>query len=133
MPCLAIPFSDTETCKRLKEVLMGRFHVMVVSEPSGNMDGKTLNPNVAEVIEDHGLEVYPFTPEKLDELAVMDEAKLEAGYGIWDLGSGWSFCCKRCEFDLHPKCALKEDENTGTQKGKDGFAMEMSAAKLKLT
>jgi len=37
-----------------------------------------LNPNVAEVIEDRGLEVYPFTPKKLDELAVIDKAKLEA-------------------------------------------------------
>jgi hypothetical protein len=33
---------------------------------------------VAEVIEDRGLEVYPFTPKKLDEFAVIEKAKLEA-------------------------------------------------------
>ena len=33
---------------------------------------------MAEVIEDRGLEVYPFTPKKLDELAVIEKAKLEA-------------------------------------------------------
>jgi nucleoredoxin len=41
-------------------------------------DGKTLNPNVAELIEEHGIEAYPFTPEKLDELAAIEKAKLES-------------------------------------------------------
>jgi len=41
-------------------------------------DGKTLNPNVAELIEEHGIEAYPFTPEKLDELAAIERAKLES-------------------------------------------------------
>jgi len=41
-------------------------------------DGKTLNPNVAELIEEHGIEAYPFTPEKLDKLAAIEKAKLES-------------------------------------------------------
>ena len=47
-----------------------------------------------------------------------------------DMGSGWSFCCRRCEFDLHPKCALKEDENTGTQKGKEGWILSRPESRI---
>ena len=60
MPWLALPF---KTIPNL--VIIGQ-------------DGKTLNPNVAELIEDHGIEAYPFTPEKLDELAAIEKAKLES-------------------------------------------------------
>jgi nucleoredoxin len=40
-------------------------------------DGKTLHPNVAEAVQDHGIDAYPFTPEKfveLDEIAKAKEA-----------------------------------------------------------
>jgi nucleoredoxin len=40
-------------------------------------DGKALHHNVAEAIADHGIDAYPFTPEKfveLDEIAKAKEA-----------------------------------------------------------
>ncbi|GKV22888.1 hypothetical protein SLEP1_g32703 [Rubroshorea leprosula] len=33
-------------------------------------------------------------------------------------GRVWSYYCKECDFDLHPNCALKQDE------GADGDAKE---------
>ncbi|KAJ0016926.1 hypothetical protein Pint_09664 [Pistacia integerrima] len=38
-------------------------------------DGKTLNSNVAEAVEEHGVEAFPFTPEKFAELAEIEKAK----------------------------------------------------------
>jgi nucleoredoxin len=38
-------------------------------------DGKTLHPNVVEAIEDHGIDAYPFTPEKFVELNEIAKAK----------------------------------------------------------
>jgi nucleoredoxin len=41
--------------------------------------------------------------------------------GCGETGNSCSFYCKQCDFDLHPKCALKEDEDTGSEKGKEGW------------
>jgi nucleoredoxin len=38
-------------------------------------DGKTLHTNVVEAIEDHGIDAYPFTPEKFVELNEIAKAK----------------------------------------------------------
>ncbi|KAL3577890.1 hypothetical protein D5086_019394 [Populus alba] len=241
MPWLALPFKD-KSCKKLARYFELRTipNLVIIGQ-----DGKTLNPNVVELIEDHGIEAYPFTPEKLDELAAIEKAKLESqtlesvlvngendfvidksgskvrvsdlvgknillyfsaqwcppcraflpklieayhtikgkgnafeearmhltAYGAdafpfteehlkqleeeieekakgWpekvkhelhtehelirakrkayickgcrETGYSWSFYCKQCDFDLHPKCALKEDEDTGSEKGKEG-------------
>jgi nucleoredoxin len=74
MPWLALPFKD-KSCKKLAQYFELRTipNLVIIGQ-----DGKTLNPNVAELIEDHGIEAYPFTPEKLDELAAIEKAKLES-------------------------------------------------------
>nr|TKR84445.1 putative nucleoredoxin 1 isoform X1 [Populus alba] len=74
MPWLALPFKD-KSCKKLARYFELRTipNLVIIGQ-----DGKTLNPNVVELIEDHGIEAYPFTPEKLDELAAIEKAKLES-------------------------------------------------------
>lgn len=74
MPWLAVPFKD-KCCEKLARYFdLESLPTIVVIGP----DGKTLNPNVAELIEEHGIEAYPFTPEKLAELAEIEKARLEA-------------------------------------------------------
>ncbi|GMN41605.1 hypothetical protein TIFTF001_010834 [Ficus carica] len=71
MPWLALPFKD-KTCEKLVRYFeLSTLPTLVIVGP----DGKTLNPNVAELIEEHGIDAYPFTPEKLDELAEIEKAK----------------------------------------------------------
>ncbi|XP_034908653.1 probable nucleoredoxin 1 [Populus alba] len=74
MPWLALPFKDKSCEKLVRYFELGTIPNLVII----GQDGKTLNPNVAELIEDHGIEAYPFTPEKLDELAAIEKAKLES-------------------------------------------------------
>ncbi|XP_057949039.1 probable nucleoredoxin 1 [Malania oleifera] len=74
MPWVALPFKDKSCDKLIRYFELRTLPTLVVIGP----DGKTLNPNVAELIEDHGIEAYPFTPEKLAELAEIEKAKLEA-------------------------------------------------------
>ena len=74
MPWLALPLKD-KSCEKLVRYFELRTipNLVIIGQ-----DGKTLNPNVAELIEEHGIEAYPFTPEKLDELAAIERAKLES-------------------------------------------------------
>lgn len=74
MPWLALPFKD-KSCEKLVRYFELRALPMLVII---GQDGKTLNPNVAELIEEHGIEAYPFTQEKLVELAEIEKARLEA-------------------------------------------------------
>ncbi|XP_077236421.1 putative nucleoredoxin 1 [Tasmannia lanceolata] len=74
MPWLAFPFKD-KSCEKLARYFeLETLPTLVIIGP----DGKTLNSNVAELIEEHGILAYPFSPEKLAELAEMEKAKLEA-------------------------------------------------------
>ena len=74
MPWLALPFKDKSCDKLVRYFELRALPTLVVI----GEDGKTLNPNVAELIEEHGAEAYPFTAEKLVELAEIEKAKLEA-------------------------------------------------------
>ncbi|KAJ9176381.1 hypothetical protein P3X46_011700 [Hevea brasiliensis] len=74
IPWLAIPFEDKCREKLARYFELRALPTLVII----GQDGKTLNPNVAELIEDHGIEAYPFTPEKLVELAEIEKARLEA-------------------------------------------------------
>ena len=74
MPWLALPFKDKSCEKLVRYFELSTIPNLVII----GQDGKTLNPNVAELIEEHGIEAYPFTPEKLDELAAIEKAKLES-------------------------------------------------------
>lgn len=71
MPWLALPFKD-KSCENAAQLFeLTSLQSIVIISP----DGKTLNPNVAEIIEEHGAEAYPFTPQKLLELAEIEKAK----------------------------------------------------------
>lgn len=41
-------------------------------------DGKTLHSNAAEATEEHGIQAYPFTPERFSKLEKIEKAKREA-------------------------------------------------------
>ncbi|ONK61144.1 uncharacterized protein A4U43_C08F26690 [Asparagus officinalis] len=74
MPWLAIPFKD-KTCERLVRYFeLEAIPTFVVI----GADGKTLVSNAADLVEDHGVEAFPFSPEKLEELAEKEKAKMEA-------------------------------------------------------
>ncbi|KAL8218413.1 hypothetical protein R6Q57_021786 [Mikania cordata] len=68
MPWLAIPFSDLETKKALNK----RFDVdgipcLIILQPDDDNDVNLLHDGV-ELIYRYGVDVYPFTNERLDEL-----------------------------------------------------------------
>ncbi|EXB82584.1 putative nucleoredoxin 1 [Morus notabilis] len=71
MPWLALPFKDKSCEKLVRYFELETIPTLVIIGP----DGKTLDPNVAERIEEHGIDAYPFTPEKLAELAEFEKAK----------------------------------------------------------
>ncbi|ONK61150.1 uncharacterized protein A4U43_C08F26750 [Asparagus officinalis] len=123
MPWLALPFGDDR--KKSLSMAIG---------PTG----KTVTQEARDMIMEQGADAYPFTEERLKELeAEIEEAakqwpeKLKhplhkehelvrakrRGYtcdGCEEVGSGWSFYCDECDFDLHPNCALSKED-----KGKD--------------
>ncbi|GLT37030.1 hypothetical protein SLA2020_113720 [Shorea laevis] len=71
MPWLALPFKD-KSCENLARYFeLSTTPTVVIIGP----DGKTLQSNVAEDIEEHGIQAYPFTPQKFAELAEMEKAK----------------------------------------------------------
>ncbi|XP_042500952.1 probable nucleoredoxin 1 isoform X2 [Macadamia integrifolia] len=74
MPWFALPFKDKSCNKLIRYFDLTTIPTLVII----GQDGKTLNPNVAEIIENHGVQAYPFTPEKLEELAKIEEERLEA-------------------------------------------------------
>ncbi|PON35925.1 DnaJ-like [Parasponia andersonii] len=71
IPWLALPFKDKNVEKLTSYFELSAIPTLVIIGP----DGKTLNPNVAELIEEHGIDAYPFTPEKISELAEIAKAK----------------------------------------------------------
>lgn len=74
MPWLALPFKDKKCEKLVKYFELRALPTLVVI----GSDGNTLHPNVAETIEQHGEEAYPFTPENFAKLAEIEKAKLES-------------------------------------------------------
>ncbi|KAK4842012.1 hypothetical protein QYF36_014231 [Acer negundo] len=74
MPWLALPCKDKSCQKLVRYFELSTLPTVVIIGP----DGKTLNSNVAETIEEHGIEAFPFTPEKFVELAAIEKAREEA-------------------------------------------------------
>ncbi|WCJ38449.1 DC1 domain-containing protein [Euphorbia peplus] len=71
MPWLALPFKDKCQAKLIRYFELSTVPTLVVIGP----DGKTLHTNVAEVVEEHGTEAYPFTPDKLAQLAEIEKER----------------------------------------------------------
>lgn len=72
-PWLSMPFDDKSCEKLIRYFELSTLPTVVLLGP----DGKTLHPNVAKAIEEHGILAYPFTPKKFAELDEMDKAKRE--------------------------------------------------------
>ncbi|CAL5366453.1 unnamed protein product [Camellia sinensis] len=133
-PWFALPFTDNRWQKLVRYFELQSVPSLVIIKPDGN----TLSSNAVEAIEDYGIRAYPFTPEKLAELAEIEKVEVQkAGWPqkvkhalhnehelvlTWrrsficaeckEEGRKWSFRCEECDLDLHPKCALKEDNST---------------------
>lgn len=74
MPWLAIPFKDRTSDKLVHYFELATIPTLVII----GSDGKTLHPNAAELVEEHGIDAYPFSPEKVEEIAEKEKAKIEA-------------------------------------------------------
>lgn len=74
LPWFSLPVKDRCCAKLVRYFELNSLPTVVVIGP----DGKTLHPNVAEAIEEHGIKAYPFTPEKFAELEELEKAKREA-------------------------------------------------------
>lgn len=72
-PWLSLPFKDKSCEKLIKYFELSTLPTVVILGP----DGKTLHPNVAEAIEEHGILAFPFSPKRFTELEEMDKAKRE--------------------------------------------------------
>lgn len=74
MPWLTLPCKD-RTCEKLVRYFdLETLPTLAIIGP----DGKTLTSNAAQLVEDHGAVAYPFTPDKVQELAELERAKAEA-------------------------------------------------------
>ncbi|KAK3416834.1 hypothetical protein EUGRSUZ_H02589 [Eucalyptus grandis] len=74
MPWLSLPLKDKKCEKLVRYFELSTLPTLVIIGP----DGKTLHSNVAETVEEHGVEAYPFTPEKFAELAEIQRKKEES-------------------------------------------------------
>ncbi|KAK9119717.1 hypothetical protein Scep_017810 [Stephania cephalantha] len=132
MPWLALPFGDER-----KKSLSRTFNVSGIPTVIAiGANGKTVTDEAREILMTHGAKAYPFTAERLKEIeeeieemakgwpeelksALHDEHELHLTRrrtyvcdGCNDQGTGLSFYCGECDFDLHPNCALLKDEGT---------------------
>ncbi|KAL7255851.1 hypothetical protein ACSBR1_009897 [Camellia fascicularis] len=71
MPWFALPFNDNSFLKLVLQFHIKSLPTLVIIGP----DGKTLHSNVAEAIQEYGIQAYPFTPEKFAELEEIEKAK----------------------------------------------------------
>ncbi|PWA37515.1 DC1 domain-containing protein [Artemisia annua] len=74
LPWLSLRFKDKKCEKLVRYFDLSDLPTLVIIGP----DGKTLHPNVADAIEEHGTIAYPFTPDKFAELEKIEKAKQEA-------------------------------------------------------
>ena len=141
MPWLALPFGDGR-----KQILTRKFKIQgIPAAVAIGPSGRTITKEARMHLTAYGADAFPFTEEHLKQLEEEIEKKAKgwpekvkhelhsehelirtkrSSYicdGCGESGYSWSFYCKECDFDLHPKCALKEDEDTGTEKGKEGW------------
>ncbi|XP_014523627.1 probable nucleoredoxin 1 [Vigna radiata var. radiata] len=156
MPWLALPFGDSR-----KRSLSRKFRVsgipMLVAIGSS---GRTLTTKARDLVLQYGARAYPFTDEKIKELEA-EEDEIAKGWpeklthethehelaltrrkvyycdGCNEQGHAWSYYCEKCDFDLHPKCVLKEDkvskdDDTDVKeedKSKDGWVCDGEVCK----
>lgn len=147
MPWLALPFGDSR-----KALLSRKFKVsgipMLVAIGSS---GRTVTKEARDLVALYGADAYPFTEERIaeieaqsDEIAKGWPEKVTRETHEHELvlsrrrifycdvcnkeGHFWSYYCKECDFDLHPKCASvdkgSKDDAKEEEKPKDGWVCD---------
>ncbi|KAL1192084.1 putative nucleoredoxin 1 [Cardamine amara subsp. amara] len=153
MPWLALPFGDPRKSSLARAFKVGGIPMLVALGPTG----KTITKEARDLVRAHGADAYPFTEEHLKEI----EAKYVAMTKEWpkkvkdalhekheleltrvqhvytcdkcnEEGKIWSYRCHECDFDLHAKCALKEETKSnsdaaveeGGSESKDGWVCD---------
>ncbi|KAH0668995.1 hypothetical protein KY289_023488 [Solanum tuberosum] len=127
LPWLALPFDDER-----RSFLSRRFNIVGIPVAIAiGPNGSTVNTQVRQLLETHGAGAYPFTEDhikilqqqldknttgwpKKDRNEIHNEHELALIHqqvylcsGCKEMGYGWAFFCKRCDYGLHPKCAPK--------------------------
>ncbi|PON39531.1 Thioredoxin-like fold containing protein [Parasponia andersonii] len=74
IPWLALPFKDKTPKKLIYYFDTNKYPTLVIIGP----DGKILNSNAIKLLDEYGVEAYPFTPKRLDELAEIDKIRQES-------------------------------------------------------
>lgn len=147
MPWLALPFGDLR-----KKFLSRKFKVsgipMLVAIGSS---GQTVTKEARDLVSLYGADAYPFTEERIKELEAAQE-EIAKGWpekvthethehelvltrrrvyycdGCNEEGHIWSYYCRDCDFDLHPKCVLEDkgskDDAKEEEKSKDGWVCD---------
>ncbi|KAH7570290.1 hypothetical protein JRO89_XS05G0082100 [Xanthoceras sorbifolium] len=132
MPWLALPFGDARKASLSRKFKVFGIPMLVAIGPSG----RTVTKEARDMIASHGADAYPFTQEHLKELEkkyeemakgwpeklkhalheehelVLSRYKVYYCDGCNETGHTWAFYCEKCDFHLHPKCALEEDKGT---------------------
>ncbi|WVZ57237.1 hypothetical protein U9M48_007646 [Paspalum notatum var. saurae] len=146
MPWLALPLGDARKQSLTKKFKIRDIPSLIAIGPSG----LTLTMDAKSKLLLHGADAFPFTEEtlakleeKLDEQAKAWPEKVKHELherhelvltrrdavtytcdGCEGLGSSWSYRCHRCDFDLHPSCALGKEKNKGEDEDKAGYECE---------
>ncbi|GAV61030.1 C1_3 domain-containing protein/Thioredoxin_8 domain-containing protein [Cephalotus follicularis] len=132
MPWLALPFGDERKASLSRKFKVRGIPMLVALGPTG----RTVTTEARDLIMLHGADAYPFTDEHLEEIEarykemtkgwpetvkhalheehelVLTRRRIYRCDECEEEGRIWSFYCDECDFDLHPKCALEEDEGT---------------------
>ncbi|OIW14340.1 hypothetical protein TanjilG_25126 [Lupinus angustifolius] len=148
MPWLALPYGDSrKAILNHKLKLFGAPELMAIG-PNGN----TVTTKVLKLLWEYGVDVYPFTKERVEEIEAEYE-EIAKGWpeklthekhehelelcrrtiyicdGCDVEGNIWSYYCDECDFDLHPKCALEKgkgskDDAKEEKKSKDEWVCD---------
>lgn len=144
MPWLALPFGD-----KRKASLNHKFRVRgIPSLIAIGPTGRTVTTEARKLIMAYGADAYPFTEEHIkkleaqnDEMAKGWPKKLKHALheehelaltkrphyvcdGCEKEGGVWSFHCDKCDFNLHPKCALEKVNGGGNEREEEGSGGE---------
>lgn len=146
MPWLALPFGDERKAELSRKFKVRGIPCLVAIGP----EGRTITTEARKLIGTHGADAFPFTEDhinninlKIEEMAKGWPEKIKHelhehelvkvrrdGYycdGCDSPGHSWSFNCKECDFDLDPKCALKNADKPKDEdmaETKEGYICE---------
>ncbi|OMO80191.1 C1-like protein [Corchorus olitorius] len=144
MPWLALPFGDARKALLSRKFNVRGIPMLITIGPTG----QTVTKGTRNMVMAHGADAYPFTEERLKEIEAEYE-EMAKGWpknlkhelhedhelvlsrrttyycdGCNEEGHTWSFYCEECDFDLHPKCALKEDKETKSEEKEEAAPKE---------